>query len=160
MEKKVDRIGKPNFLFGEDGPLMKCSAIESLPLYHLCILTSSWSLGLVKGIFRLKEVQINTPIDISDCTVIVGWCGKRWQRQPRWWLEEISTPWHWITHRRSHWKMLTDTTQEGRRELVLTGKSVEERVEKNGIDLKIFSLKPLNFLEVVKHLIWHVNFEF
>ena len=49
--------------------------------------------------------------------------------------------------------MLTDTTQEGRRELVLTGKSVEERVEKNGIDLKIFSLKPLNFLEVVKPLI-------
>ena len=52
--------------------------------------------------------------------------------------------------------MLTDTSQEGRRELVLTGKSVEERVEKNGIDLKIFSLKPLNFLEVVKHLIWHL----
>ena len=40
-------------------------------------------------------------------------------------------------------------TQEGRRELVLTGKGVEERVQKNGIDLKIFSLKPLNFLEVV-----------
>ena len=39
--------------------------------------------------------------------------------------------------------------QEGRRELVLTGKGVEERVQKNGIDLKIFSLKPLNFLEVV-----------
>ena len=28
MEKKVDRIGKPNFLFGGDGPLMKCSAID------------------------------------------------------------------------------------------------------------------------------------
>ena len=31
----------------------------------------------------------------------------------------------------------------------MTGKGVEERVQKNGIDLKIFSLKPLNFLEVV-----------
>ena len=33
---------------------------------------------------------------------------------------------------------------------MLTGKGVEERVEKNGIDLKIFSLKPLNFLEVLQ----------
>ena len=47
---------------------------------------------------------------------------------------------------------MTCVTQEGRRELVLTGKGVEERVEKNGLDLKIFSLKPLNFLEVL--LVW------
>ena len=38
--------------------------------------------------------------------------------------------------------------QEGRRELVLTGKAVQERVAKSGLDNKIFSLKPLNFLEV------------
>ena len=52
---------------------------------------------------------------------------------------------------------LTCVTQEGRRELVLTGKGVEERVEKNGIDLKIFSLKPLNFLEVLQVWIKHLS---
>ena len=31
---------------------------------------------------------------------------------------------------------------------MLSGKGVQERVEKDGLDLKIFSLKPLNFLEV------------
>jgi len=46
------------------------------------------------------------------------------------------------------WEEVATAAKEGRRELVLTGKGVEERVQKNGIDLKIFSLKPLNFLEV------------
>jgi len=46
------------------------------------------------------------------------------------------------------WEEVAKAKEEGRRELVLSGKGVEERVAKAGLDAKIFALKPLNFLEV------------
>jgi len=46
------------------------------------------------------------------------------------------------------WEEVAIAAKEGRRELVLTGKAVQERVGKDGLDQKIFSLKLLNFLEV------------
>lgn len=46
------------------------------------------------------------------------------------------------------WEEVTVALTEKRRELVLAGKSVAERVEKSGLDERIFQLESLNFLEL------------
>ena len=46
------------------------------------------------------------------------------------------------------WIEVSQAAQEGRHELVLHGKTVQEKIEKDGIDQNIFQLEKLNFLEI------------
>jgi len=46
------------------------------------------------------------------------------------------------------WVEVAQAAEEGRHELVLHGKTVQERIEKDGIDQNIFQLEKLNFLEI------------
>lgn len=46
------------------------------------------------------------------------------------------------------WAEVKQAEEEGRYELVLTGGAVSERIEKDGLDLGIFKLTCLNFLEI------------
>merc|ERR1719402_1591751 len=43
---------------------------------------------------------------------------------------------------------VTRYRNENRRELVLTGKPIAERIQKSGLDPKIFTLTNLNFLDI------------
>ena len=46
------------------------------------------------------------------------------------------------------WSEISQALEEKRRELVLTGKDVALRVEKDGLDDALYSLELLNFLEI------------
>jgi len=46
------------------------------------------------------------------------------------------------------WDEVALAKKEGRRELVLSGKEIQSKVENGGLDPSIFTLTPLNFLEV------------
>jgi len=48
----------------------------------------------------------------------------------------------------STWEEVEVTRKENRRELVLTGKTVADRITKSGLDSAIFSLTSLNFLDI------------
>ena len=107
---------------------------DQLQRYNACFWR--WKGEIEQNIYERKDKwkQKKCTFRLFGCK---GSCGKRWPLPPRWLghIPDQNGPW-------------TILPQEGRRELVLSGKGVQERVEKDGLDLKIFSLKPLNFLEV------------
>ena len=107
---------------------------DQLQRYNACFWR--WKGEIEQNIYERKDKwkQKKCPFRLFGCK---GSCGKRWPLPPR-----------WLGHIPDQYGPWTILPQEGRRELVLSGKGVQERVEKDGLDLKIFSLKPLNFLEV------------
>ncbi|KAH8877942.1 Leucine-rich repeat-containing protein 47 [Schistosoma japonicum] len=48
----------------------------------------------------------------------------------------------------NEWSIVSTALQEGRRELVVSGKEASDMIEKSGFDGRIYSLQKLNFLEI------------
>ncbi|CAH8500998.1 unnamed protein product [Schistosoma turkestanicum] len=55
------------------------------------------------------------------------------------------------------WSVVTTALQEGRHELVISGKEISEMIEKSGLDNRIYDLKKLNFLEISHTCLEHLS---